>query len=264
MSATRTSLREDLRRLGVSPGDLLMVHSSVRSVGPVVGGVNVIVHSLLDAVGPEGTLVAYLDFEPFYDPDADEEVPVFDPRIAQASRLNGILPETLRKWPGAFRSGHPDAGVAAVGARAAWITGEHPFRFGYGEGSPLERVVEGHGKVLMLGAPLDTITLLHYAEHKARIPDKRMVRYRRLMPSSSGPQWVEFEEFDTSEPVNEQLPENCFEQIALAHLAAGYGTCAKVGAATSFLFDARELVRFAIRWLEEFFASTPGEGPAAV
>ena len=70
MNATKktlTTLTADLRRLGVRPGDLLMVHSSLRRLGPVVGGAAVVVQSLLDAVGPGGTLLAYVDFEPFFE-----------------------------------------------------------------------------------------------------------------------------------------------------------------------------------------------------
>ena len=229
-----------------------MVHASVRSVGPVTGGVNVIVQALQDAVGPEGTIVAYVDFEPFY-ADGDDEIPVFDKRIAHAARDHGVLHETLRTWPGALRSDHPDAGVVAIGKLAEWIVSEHPFRYGYGEGSPFERVLQARGTVLLLGAPLDTITLLHCAEHRARIPDKRVVRYRRLMPGPDGPGWVTFEEFDTSEPVHPLLPEDCFNQIARAFLADGHGTVGTFGKAPATLLDGTALVEFGTDWLEQWF-----------
>ncbi|HYP05503.1 MAG TPA: aminoglycoside 3-N-acetyltransferase [Bryobacteraceae bacterium] len=251
MKATRTQLRQDLVRLGVKPGDLLMVHAGVRSIGPVVGGVNVVLQALFDAIGPEGTLAAYLDFEPFFEEDDDPaEIPVFDKRIAHAARDHGVLHETLRTWPGALRSDHPDAGVVAIGRMAESITVEHPLQHGYGERTPFERIVEHNGRVLMLGAPLDTITLLHYAEHKAKISGKRLRRYRRLMPGPNGPTWIDFEEFDTSEPVHDALPLNTFELIARDFLAAGQGREGAVGAATSYLFEAPDLVRFAIEWLE--------------
>jgi len=66
MIVTRTSLVADSARLGILPGAFVMVHTSVRSVGPVIGGVNVIVQALLEAVGPTGTLLAYFDFESFF------------------------------------------------------------------------------------------------------------------------------------------------------------------------------------------------------
>ena len=105
----------------------------------------------------------------------------------------------------------------------------------------------------MLGAPLDTITLLHCAEHHAQIPDKRVVRYRRLMPGGNGPEWVTFEEFDTARPVNERLPEDCFERIATAYLASGRGTVGTFGSAHATLLDGRDLVTFGVEWLERYF-----------
>lgn len=252
MRATRSSLHSNLVRIGIQPGDVLMVHASVRAVGPVLGGVNVIVQALLDTIGPAGTLTAYLDFEPFYEDTEEDEVPVFDKRTAHAARDHGILHETLRTWPGAIRSDHPDAGVVAIGKRAEWVTADHPFQYGYGEGSPFEKVLQSQGRVLMLGAPLDTITLLHYAEHMANLPDKRIHRYRRLMPGPSGPSWVDFEEFDTGDPVHSKLPANCFEMIANDYLASGCGSRTLIGNAESFLFDGPDLVAFAIPWLEHF------------
>lgn len=251
MKATRSSLSADLSRLGVEPGAVLMVHAGLRAVGPVVGGAATVVHALLDALGPEGTLMAYVDFEPFFE-DGDEEIPVFDKRIARAALDHGVLHEVIRTWPGAVRSDHPDAGVAAVGARAAWLTADHPLRYGYGEGSPLHKLVEARGQVLMLGAPLDTITLLHYAEHRADIPEKRVVRYRRRMPGPAGPHWVEIEELDTGDPVHSRLPENAFEIIARDYLATGRGRAGSIAQAPSYLFDAPGLTAFAVRWLEEF------------
>jgi aminoglycoside 3-N-acetyltransferase len=218
----------------------------------VTGGVNVIIQALLDAIGPAGTLVAYVDFEPFYEDDEEIEVPVFDKRIAHAARDHGVLHETLRNWPGALRSDHPDAGVVAIGSQAEWITADHPFQYGYGSGSPLEKVVQARGRVLMIGAPLDTITLLHYAEDRADIPDKRIRRYKRLLPGPGGPEWVSFEEFDTADPVHASLPSNCFELIALDYLSAGRGARGVVGAATSYLFDGPDLVTFGIKWIERY------------
>ena len=253
MASTRKDLTEDLRSLGVRAGDLLMVHAGVRSVGRIVGGVNTLVQAMFDAVGPDGTIAAYVDFEPWFEePDDPAHIPVFDKRIAQAARDHGVLHETLRTWPGALRSDHPDAGVVAIGKLAEWLTAEHPFQFGYGERTPFERVVEARGRVLMIGAPLDTISLLHHAEHKATLPAKRTHSYDRLMPGSHGPHWVRFEEFDTRDPVCDILPADCFARIAKDYLATGSGSQGRIGEAESFLLDGPELVRFAIDWLEGF------------
>jgi aminoglycoside 3-N-acetyltransferase len=141
VKATRSSLAADLRALGVRPGMVLMVHASLRAVGPVTGGANVVVQAILDTLAPGGTLLAYVDFERFYEDD-DDEIPAFDVRTARAARDHGVLHEVLRTWPGALRSAHPDAGVVAVGERAEWLVGEHPFLYGYGEGSPFDRALQ--------------------------------------------------------------------------------------------------------------------------
>ena len=234
-------------------------------MGYIVGGVNVLAQALFDAVGPDGTVSAYVDIELCYDENADDpaDVPVFDKRIAQAARDHGILHETLRNWPGTLRSDHPDAGVIANGRLAAWITADHPLQYGYGEGSPYEKIVESGGKVLMIGAPLDTITLLHHAEHLANIPEKRVRHYRRLMAGARGPVWVDFEEFDTCDPVASYLPDDAFNRIARDHLAAGYGREGRIGEAVSYLFDAPDLVRFAVDWLERYAATRPSTSRSA-
>lgn len=250
---TRSSLAADFERLGVRRGGVVTVHAGLRAVGPVVGGANTILDALFDALGPRGTLAAYVDFEPYWE-DGDPEIPVFDKRVAPAARDHGVLHEAMRTWPGALRSDHPDAGVLAIGPLARWITGEHPFQYGYGPGTPFEKLLLAGTQILTLGAPLDTITLLHYADHVAAIPGKRIVRYRRRMPGANGPVWIDFEEFETSHPVHPALPENYFERIARDYLAAGRGTAGIVGQAPTHLFDGPDLVGFGVAWLERFFA----------
>ena len=185
--STRAELRDDLAGLGIAPGDVVMVHAAVSRVGRMIGGPDDLIGALRDAVGPAGTVVGYCDWGVDYSaparsrrpgPDAlRPHVPPFDPAASRAARENGVLPEFLRTTPGACRSGNPGASIAALGARAAWIAADHPLQYGYGEGSPFAKLVEAGGKVAMIGAPLDTITLLHHAEHLADICGKRVVRH---------------------------------------------------------------------------------------
>lgn len=141
--------------------------------------------------------------------------------------------------------------MAAVGARADWITADHPLDYGYGEGSPLAKLVAVEGTVLLVGAPLDTMTLLHHAEHLARIPDKRVIRYEvPFATGGGGVDWRMVEEFDTSDPVVAGLDEDHFAMIVTAFLAAGHGAQGLVGAAPSVLVDAAAITRFAVGWLE--------------
>jgi aminoglycoside 3-N-acetyltransferase len=255
---TRSMLTKDLRQLGVAGSDTVMLHVSVKAIGWVVGGPDVVIQALLEVLGTEGTLMMLVSWEdsPYelatWSQDMQkaylEECPPFDPATSRSYRKWGILTEYLRTWPSAFRSNHPDASFAAVGALARWITENHPLQYGLGPGSPLAKLCETKGKVLVLGAPLNNITLLHYAENIARVPNKKTIHYRMPILRDGKRVWVDIEEFDT----NGMLPgmKEYFEEIPREYLSSGKGSHGKVGAAQSYLIDASDLASFAVNWLE--------------
>lgn len=269
---TRSRLAADLRRLGVVPGGITMVHTRMSAIGWVVGGSETVMRALLDVLGPEGTLMAYASWEEHVYRAAEwpqehrdaylAEPPAFDPATAEAVREHGRIPERVRTWPGAARSSHPEAGVVAVGARARWLTDAHPQDDAYGEHSPFARLVEAGGQVLALGAPLETITLLHHAEAIARSPGKRRVSFRVRVAEPDGAAERTFTDIDTSAGAlpYEQLglDEDPFAAIAQAALAAGIGVRGQVGQAESHLFCAAELTAFAVSWIEDRFGTGPG------
>jgi aminoglycoside 3-N-acetyltransferase len=164
----------------------------------------------------------------------------------------------VRACPFTLPTPHPEASVAAIGARAAWITGEHPDDDGYGPHSPFARLVEADGQVLMLGAPLDTVTLLHHAEAIARVPDKRTVTFRVTLAGDGGPRERTYTDIDTSLgafPYDTLgLEEDEFAVVARAALDAGIGVRGTVGDGVSHLFPAPALTAFAVAWMEERFA----------
>ncbi|CAD5256134.1 Aminoglycoside N(3)-acetyltransferase III [Bosea sp. 62] len=263
---TRASLAADLSRLGLAPGDAVMVHAAVSKVGRLLDGPDTIIAALCDAVGPQGTVLAYADWEARYEDLVDDEgrvplewrehVPPFDPQRSRAIRDNGVLPEFLRTTPGARRSGNPGASLVALGAKAEWFTADHPLDYGYGAGSPLAKLVETGGKVLMLGAPLDTLTLLHHAEHLADIPGKRIRRIEVPLVTPTGTQWRMIEEFDTGDPIVAGLEDDYFAGIVTEFLATGQGRQGLIGAAHSVLVEAAAITAFGVAWLESRFGSS--------
>jgi aminoglycoside 3-N-acetyltransferase len=240
-----------------------MLHASVRALGWVAGGPDVVIRALLDVLTPAGTLMMYVGWEdaPTYEFDEMpgdwqhaylEEWPPFDPVRSRANRQWGILTEYLRTWPGACRSGNPDVSFAAVGSRARWITEDHPLQYGYGPGSPLAKLCEAGGQVLLLGDLLGSITLLHHAEHVARVPNKRIVRYKVPVLRRGQRVWLEVEEFDTDRGIVD-WGQDYFELIGREFLASGQGRTGMVGTALSYLVDAAPLVEFAVEWMERTF-----------
>jgi aminoglycoside 3-N-acetyltransferase len=261
---TKSRLVKDLRKLGVAAGQTVMLHASVRSVGWIVGGPDIIIQALLDVLETKGTLMMLVSWEdsPYnlvkwpkdWQQAFLEECPPFDPATSRAYRKWSILTEYLRTWPGAFRSNNPDASFAAAGALARWITENHPLQYGFGLGSPLAKLCEAKGKVLLLGAPLNTITILHYAENLAKVPNKKTVRYKMPLLCHGRRVWVEIEEFDTCGNI---LPgaEEYFEAIPHEYLASGRGCSGKVGEAQSYLVDAADMTEFTVQWLEQRFGT---------
>ncbi|WOB11002.1 aminoglycoside 3-N-acetyltransferase [Piscinibacter gummiphilus] len=268
---TRRHLVHQLRGLGLRAGDLVMVHASLKALGPVEGGAAEVVRALIDAVGPEGTLMAYVSWDrsPYEETlngtvlseAARAEWPAFDPLTAGTYRGFGLLNEFLRKAPGAVRSAHPDASMVAVGARAHEVIGEHRLGDAYGPGSPLERLVSFGGKVLTLGAPLDALTVLHYAEAIAELADKRRVTYEVPLLDAAGRKvWCRAEELDSNGILDcfaREGEPDAVETIAKAYVADGRALRGRVGAAQCYLLDAQDLVRFGKEWLEVRFAVPP-------
>lgn len=106
---TRSRLVKDFIGLGVQPGDTLMLHASVKAIGWVVGGPDVVLYGLREVLGPQGTLMMYVGWEDnLYDlvTWSDErrrayleECPPFDPTTSRANRNWSILTEYLRTTP---------------------------------------------------------------------------------------------------------------------------------------------------------------------
>ncbi len=157
---TRADIAAGLRRLGLASGDHLIVHSSLSSFGSVEGGPHAVIDALLDVVGPSGTVMM---------PTFESSDPVFDPATSETSL--GAVPAALWKRPGAHRSPHPLASVAAIGGKAAWLIEGHVDAVtAHGEGTPYHRLAQIDGKVLLLGVDQDRNTFLHTAEEVARLP----------------------------------------------------------------------------------------------
>ena len=253
-----------------------MVHCRMSALGHVVGGAETVVRAMLDALGPGGTLVAYTGWQDAPPDDLDaldegarraylDEQPAYDPRVALSRRDHGRMAEALRTWPGSFHSGHPEAGVAAVGPLAGEITVSHPYDDAYGAGTPYARLVELDGQVAMLGAPLDTVTLVHYAEAGANVPEKRRVVYRYPIFEGGERVWRTFSDIDTSEgalPYERVIGEEDYVKvIARSALVAGCGRSGPVGETTAHLFEARLLVEHAGTWIEQNFPSGSAKNP---
>jgi len=196
---TAESLTADLRALGVEAGEVLFVHSSFRSLGPVAGGAQTVVDALADAVGPDGTIL----MPSFNLVDKDDRAATWDP--ATSPSTVGWLTEFFRRMPGTVCSDHYSHSVAARGRRAEWFVCDHrsdeglrspwdvaPWGKTYGVNSPMIRAYDADGKVLMIGVDYTTSTYMHVVEVRhwhERLADDAEADYQYIDRLTAGGYW---------------------------------------------------------------------------
>lgn len=229
-----------------------MVHASLRAIGEVAGGPDEVHLAVKDAITPDGTLLMYASCPRYYDevgrgnlsPEEEARVldllPAFDADTARSARDNGALVEFFRTWPGSVVNNHV-ARFVAWGRHAEFLFSEQPWDFAFGRGSALERFTELNGKILLLGSDHDNVTYLHYAEHTADFPHKRIVTFKVPVLVDGVREWRDMREVDTSEKAHDHWPDQFFAEIVDEFLRTSDNRGGKVGSADSCLIPAREL-----------------------
>lgn len=217
---TQAEIEADLRSLGLDAGDEVVVHSALSSIGWVEGGPDTLVDAVLSVIGPEGTMAV-----PTFTAGVVTEEP-FDP--AETESRTGAVTEALRTRPDARRSQHPTHSVSALGADAAELTAHHPYDATVGLESPLHRLAQRGGSVLLIGIGHERNTTLHIAERVAGVPYTALTR-EVLVAAEDEPTTVEVAQagcskgFPAIEPVANAADVLTFGQVgtAPAQLMAG-------------------------------------------
>ena len=256
---TVESLQADFEALGIEKGMVLLVHSSLSAIGWVCGGPVAVIIALQEVLGETGTLVMPTHSTDLSDPSQwvnppvpeswwqtiRETMPAYNPDLTP-TRSMGTIVETFRRQKDATRSAHPQHSFCAKGPQASYIINNHSLAFGMGENSPLARIYDLHGSVLLLGVGHSNNTSLHLAEYRADFPTKRVVREGAPISQAGLRTWTTFENIDV-----DALDFDCIGEDFLRSDAGKVVQHGKVGNAKCQLMPQPVVVDFAVEWLEK-------------
>ncbi len=254
-TSTARTLQAQLVALGVLPGQDLLVHCSMRRVGPVDGGPAALLAALRTVIGPSATLVLpaqtagnSLSSKTFL--AATEGLsqaqlaqfvagmPGFDPATTPSSGM-GAFAEYLRTRPGANRSAHPQTSFAALGSRAAECTARHDIDCHLGERSPLGWLRRSGAAALMLGVGYAKCTAFHLAEYRLGGTPARC-EYRCYTSEQGTRKEHVFTDLD--------LDDGDFAELGARADGEPFVRRGLVGAADCRLLPIRAAVDFAVSW----------------
>ena len=253
---TVASLTDKLRENGLAEGQTVIVHMAMSKLGWIVGGAEAVILALLAAVGNTGTIMMVTNNGNNTDPSEWQHPPVpeqwwqlirdntpaYNPLTTPTWGM-GVVPELFRTWPGVIRSGHPGFSLAARGPNASYLTADHALEEDAGDRSPLGKLYELDGHVLLLGVEHWNNTSLHLAEFRANYRGKRSLRSGCAMLVDGQRQWVAYETLETN-------PDD-FGEIGKAFDAAHNIPVQHINNAEMRFFRQRLVVDFAVQWMEQ-------------
>lgn len=245
-----------LKKAGIYPGQTLMVHTSLSSLGFVCGGAQTVIEALLECVGDEGTIMMPAQSWKNLDPEAGvhweepeewwqtirDHWPAYQKEITPTNTM-GAVAEMFRRWPGALRSDHPARSVAALGKYAEYLTENHDLSNIFGDGSPIGRLYELDGSVLLIGVGFDKNTSLHLADARAEYPGKHLSTEHSAVLVNGKREWISYETL--------YVDGEDFVEIGSAFEHQGGTVRMPLGNSSICLMRQRELVDFAVAWIQK-------------
>lgn len=245
-----------LKEIGVKRGQTIMVHTSLSSLGFVCGGAQIVIEALVECVGDEGTIMMPTQSWKNLDPEAGvhweepkewwqtirENWPAYDKNITPTNTM-GAVAEMFRRWPGALRSDHPARSVAAYGKQAKYLTENHDLSNIFGDGSPIGKLYELDGYVLMIGVGYDKNTSLHLADARAEYPGKHLTNESSAMLIDGKRVWKSYQTL--------YVDGEDFNEIGAAFENRHNVSKTGLGNGVIKFMKQRELVDFAVDWIQK-------------
>ena len=251
---TKEDIQSAFHAVGLEKGRAVMVHTSLSKIGYVCGGAQTVIEALMETIGEEGTIMMPTQSWKNLDPedgvhwDIEEEYwsiirqnwPAYDKRFTPTNTM-GAVAEMFRLWPGALRSDHPARSVAAWGKHAEYLTSGHDLSNIFGDGSPIGKLYELDGFVLLIGVGYDKNTSLHLADVRADYPGKHNCLEHSAIMENGKRVWKQYETLYVDGEDFTEIGAD-FERTETVQIA-------QLGNAELRLMNQRRLVDFAVDWI---------------
>lgn len=175
---TKEDIKQQLSNIGVQRGMLLFVDANSSTLGYITGGIQTFIEALMETVGYDGTLVMPCFTQKNLDPAChgatsiqrenwdlvrDHALP-FDRKLNAPDTEDEMIHQFLRN-EGVLRSYHPIYSFAAWGKYAKIICDKHPLHFGMSKESPLGKLSDLNGFVLLAGCGYEACTMFQLARY---------------------------------------------------------------------------------------------------
>lgn len=157
-------LVSEFRRIGLSNGDVLLVHSSFKSFGGVEGGPQTVIDALMDVLGSEGTLIV-----PRFNFDFSTYGTTWD--VHSTPSHMGIISEFVRKDPRSKKVFHPIYPFSIIGKYANELI-KHRYKGGYSKDSIFHQLLVYDAKIIQIDKVYKSTTLIHHAEEILKVDYK--------------------------------------------------------------------------------------------
>lgn len=253
----KQDILDALAKVGVTKGQAVMVHTSLSRLGFVCGGAQIMIEALLESVGEDGTIMmpaqSWKNLDPasgvhWEEPEEWWQVirdnwPAYHKDITPTNTM-GAVAEMFRKWPGAVRSDHPARSVAAYGKYADYLTKDHDLSNIFGDGSPIGKLYELDGYVLLIGVGYDKNTSLHLADARAEYPGKHNCTEHSAVTENGKRVWKAYDTLFVDGEDFEQIGEAFEKEYRVSKVSLGNGTLT--------FMKQRDIVDFAVSWIEKY------------
>lgn len=252
---TKNDVISSFQKVGLKKGCTVMVHTSLSKIGYVCGGAQTVIEALIEVVSEEGTIMmptqswknlgpesgVHWDVEEKYWNIIQENWPAYDKRITPTNTM-GAVSEMFRSWPGSLRSDHPARSVTAWGKNAEYLVKNHDLSNIFGDGSPIGKLYEIDGDILLIGVDYDKNTSLHLADARAVYPGKHNCIEHSAIKENGKRIWKEYETL--------YVDGEDFVQIGTAFEQSYSVKKTTLGNTTIRFMKQRKLVDFAVDWIQ--------------